>query len=106
MPELWRVRLCLLALRPPGAQGAAAPRPLPAPTPHPRCLACLQVRAIQSDSEDVAMQAIEFWCTLDEYEYDILESEDDTEVCAQARVRARERGPGAACLCVPPQPVP
>lgn len=39
----------------------------------------ITVRAIKSDTEEVGMQAIEFWCTLDELEADMIEEGEDSE---------------------------
>jgi hypothetical protein len=54
----------------------------------------LTVKAIREDEEDVALQAVEFWSTLCDYELELLEEEgeDTEEVRAHTGVRV--------CVCV------
>ncbi len=57
---------------------------LPGPSPRlllpARARPAAAVKAIRSDEEDVALQAVEFWSTLCDYELDLAEESDPSEV--------------------------
>jgi hypothetical protein len=61
------------------ALGAAHARTLPPPSnpPPPQEIFNLSVKAIKEDEEDVALQAVEFWSTLCDYELELEEGGSD-----------------------------
>ncbi len=57
------------------------------------------MKGIEEDEEDVALQAIEFWSTLSDYEIDLVEEGDGTEVCGAACARSNLGAVWRAACC-------
>jgi importin subunit beta-1 len=57
----------------------------------------MTVKAMREDEEEVALQAVEFWCTLCDYEQDLEEDGDPQEVrcCERGVVGAADWGVGS-----------